>query len=201
MKRIEKIKGFLLSGEREKCRVYLREICGEYDCPSYFNALSRILLVEAVKELNDTICEFYCDEKELIDKLFAEEAFDMESALRLVCNKVKESSKMHSDVCFAKVKNYIQRNYTDCQFSIGSAARYANLSQASVTKLFSLKEGVTPAEYVSRLRVEKGAEYLKSGISVMETARRIGFSSEETFIRVFKRYMGETPGSWKRNNL
>ena len=54
-------------------------------------------------------------------------------------------------------------------------------------------EGVTFARLLDELRRTVATECLRSGLSVNETAYRVGFSDPAPFSRAFKRWTGQAP--------
>jgi AraC-like DNA-binding protein len=46
--------------------------------------------------------------------------------------------------------------------------------------------------------MHKAGVLMHSGLSIAEIANRVGYDSEISFARAFKRVMGRTPGSFKR---
>lgn len=201
MKQAEIIKQFILNGESKGCSEYLEELYTQIECREYAEAYIRVLLIETVKDLNDSVSGFYYIEEELAKEIFSRDFLDIKVFVNEICRRLKSAAEENRQARFEKIKSYIHKNYTDAQFSLSAAARYVNLSQANATKLFVAKEGITPGEYIGRLRVKKGIDFLCKGATVMEASAMVGFSSSEAYIRAFKKYMGTTPGLWKRNKL
>lgn len=201
MKRIEALEQFIINGESKRCIEYLEKLRQEAVCPEYGEALTKVLLIETVKKLNTSPGSFYYNEKELERTAFCESSFDIKEAVKDVFKNAKAAADENRKVLFEKLKCCIEKRYRETQFSLSVAARCVGLSQSSATKLFYENEGTTPGEYLGKLRINAGLALLRSGASVMETAVSVGFSSEESFIRAFKKHLGKTPGQWKRNNL
>lgn len=200
MKRSEILKELIQNGENKSSCDYLDSVYKEIEYAPYAEAFIRVLLVEAVKGLNETIGGFYYNEAELAEALFSRGYSEIEELVNKICRRVKTAAEENKAARFEKIKSYIHKNYTDSQFSLGAAASYADLSPGSTTKLFVANEGITPAEYIGKLRTQTGIDLLEKGATVTEAALQVGFASEESFIRVFKKHMGKTPGEWKRNN-
>jgi len=72
-------------------------------------------------------------------------------------------------------------------------ANEASMSVNNLLLLFKHATGLTPIEYLIRLRIEKGASLLRAGHSVTDAAARVGFTDSNYFSRQFKRIMGLTP--------
>lgn len=72
--------------------------------------------------------------------------------------------------------------------------------QMSRTKLYYLMKnniGISPKEYITKIRLSKAMELLKCGTSITETARLVGFSSYIEFHKIFKKFIGVSPRNWK----
>lgn len=79
--------------------------------------------------------------------------------------------------------------------------RLAEISHGSphhLQRLFKRFKGVSPSEYVQKLRLEKAAELLKADtLSVTEAGREAGFGNTAYFITLFKKTNGMTPGQFR----
>ncbi|MNG27780.1 HTH-type transcriptional activator RhaR [compost metagenome] len=54
--------------------------------------------------------------------------------------------------------------------------------------------GITPFEYLNRVRIEEAAELLgSSALTVAQIAAATGFETTSYFGKVFRRYVGMTP--------
>ncbi len=90
--------------------------------------------------------------------------------------------------------DYIELNYSDQQLNNTRLAVVAGISEVYLRKLFSNLFGITPAKYVTDLRIEKAKAMLASGnMSVSEIAEAVGFSTIYHFSKTFKRITGYTP--------
>lgn len=80
----------------------------------------------------------------------------------------------------------------------GMAAR-AVVSERHLTRLFQRELGITPGQYVTRVRVEAARTLLEScDAGVDAVARRCGFGSDETMRRVFLQVLGTTPTAYRQ---
>lgn len=60
---------------------------------------------------------------------------------------------------------------------------------------------VLPLEYVNLVRIQKACDLLQqSGEAIESLARKVGFTSQSTFMRNFKKYVGDTPKQWLLKN-
>lgn len=80
----------------------------------------------------------------------------------------------------------------------GMSAR-AMVSERHLTRLFQRELGITPGQYVTRVRVEAARTLLESGDAGVEAvARRCGFGSDETMRRVFLQTLSTTPTAYRQ---
>ena len=99
---------------------------------------------------------------------------------------------------------YIEHNYSDPQLNNTRLAIVSGISEVYLRKLFSNLFGITPAKYVTDVRIEKAKAMLSLGVmSVSEVAEAVGFSNIYHFSKTFKRVTGYTPTEYikKENSL
>src|SRR5258708_6990314 len=80
--------------------------------------------------------------------------------------------------------------------SLGAAVA---LSRSGFAARFSELVGETPLEYLAQWRMTKAAQLLRdTDLSIGEVAERVGYQSEASFNRAFKRLERVTPGAYRR---
>ena len=83
-------------------------------------------------------------------------------------------------------------------WSIARMADAAHMSRAAFCKHFTGAGGVTPAQFLLRLRMRLATQRLNAGDSVEQAAAHVGYQSNAAFTRAFKRIVGEQPGAYRR---
>lgn len=74
-----------------------------------------------------------------------------------------------------------------------------NISRNHLIRSFRGRYGVTPVEYINRLRVEKAESLLRnSRTGILEIALSCGFGSLSMLYVCFKRQTGFTPGEYRK---
>lgn len=77
-------------------------------------------------------------------------------------------------------------------------AKELGVSKYHFLRIFSAFVGMTPGEYVSRLRIEKAVSLLRqTDWSIEEVASAVGYSSGSYFIKVFRKLTGQTPARFR----
>ena len=126
------------------------------------------------------------------------------SLTRILSGKsfVKHNNHGERSASFAiyKMLRYIDREYLQIQRvkEIASALSY---SEYYLSHLFKEKMGMTIKEYLTKKKIAYSTELLNTTELTMEQiADQLGFSCPYSFRRAFKKYVGLTPGDYKRNS-
>ena len=99
-----------------------------------------------------------------------------------------------------KIQNYIQKNFMRNDFYLGSVADHFDLSLNNLSQQFKRYLGISPAKYITILRIDKAKELLtKTDKSVKEIAFEIGYSDSSVFVRNFKSATAFTPIQYREN--
>lgn len=72
------------------------------------------------------------------------------------------------------------------------------MSRSVFAERFRRAIGMSPAGYVTAVRMRRAKELLDAGASVSATSRQLGYSSDEGFSRAFRRHAGLAPSAWPR---
>lgn len=74
-------------------------------------------------------------------------------------------------------------------------------SAAHLSRSFRKHWGVTPSDYLNRVRLDRAAALLKApGATSSGVARRVGFADSGYFQRLFRRRFGVSPGEFAKGN-
>jgi len=107
-------------------------------------------------------------------------------------------STSHSSVIFSEAVSFMSDNICDNP-SITEVARQVGISQAGLKNVFRKYAGMGVHKYFLKLKLKTAAEMLTQGISVTETAEKLGFSSQGYFTKCFKREMDYLPSEITKN--
>jgi two-component system response regulator YesN len=95
---------------------------------------------------------------------------------------------------------YIKTNYQK-EISLGSIAKEINLSPYYLSKLFRKYTGKTCTELIAEERIEAAKRLLVRNFSSKETCFQVGFNSQNYFVKIFKKYVGVTPGEYRNAGI
>lgn len=91
-----------------------------------------------------------------------------------------------------KTLRYIDNNIYDIS-SISKIAEELKYNPAYLSRIFREKMGITLQQYVEEKRVERAKLLLEEGMSVTDTAARLGYASSQSFCKMFSRCEGCSP--------
>ena len=80
------------------------------------------------------------------------------------------------------------------------AMRDVPYSRDYAVRVFRKKFGFPPTEYLLRCRMNAARDYLLAGLSVKETAQRVGIGDELYFSRIFAKREGASPREFRRSH-
>ncbi len=94
---------------------------------------------------------------------------------------------------------YIENNYMK-KIDVDELAKMCYTSPSTFRRKFIQTTGMTPIEYKNRLKIIKASELLKTGeYSVAEVAKEVNIDDIYYFSKIFKKYMGINPSSFKKS--
>jgi AraC-like DNA-binding protein len=82
-------------------------------------------------------------------------------------------------------------------WTLESLASSANLSRSAFAVRFKDAVGQSPLVFLTQYRMHKAGELIRNGVSIAAAAARVGYESNISFARAFKRVTGQTPGAFK----
>ena len=94
---------------------------------------------------------------------------------------------------------YIYR-YIDSDINIDTLAQELRVSRFHLQRLFKVQMGQNIYESIKSIRLQKAASLLltNQGSTITQVANMCGYSSQTSFIRVFRARFGMTPTAWRK---
>lgn len=92
-----------------------------------------------------------------------------------------------------KAVSFIRSNYQK-ELTAKDISEHASVGERYLRNLFRRHLGISPMEYVTRLRINKSADLMRdTDLSIKEICFLCGFKSPQYFSRLFKRHTGISP--------
>ena len=83
-------------------------------------------------------------------------------------------------------------------WTVAALARAMGASRSGFAQRFAEIVGETPARYVARVRMHQARQWLvRDRLMIAVIARRLGYDSEASFSRAFKRVLGFAPSHFR----
>jgi YesN/AraC family two-component response regulator len=102
---------------------------------------------------------------------------------------------------YERMLDYIHRQYAH-DISLDQLSDYMQLSPSYVGLIFRRVGGVSFGKYVSDHRILKAKELLaEKHLTIKQVGERVGIENQNTFIRVFKKIEGVTPGQYREAKM
>lgn len=114
-------------------------------------------------------------------------------------NYINEHNKNATKKSLAqRMIEYVEDNYNK-GVTLSSMAFEFNMTESYLSNQFKEKVGVSFVKYVTKLRIDKAKEMLEhdSDIKISDIADSLDMGNVQSFIRVFKKYEGITPGQYR----
>ncbi|MDQ2086404.1 AraC family transcriptional regulator [Herbivorax sp. ANBcel31] len=114
-------------------------------------------------------------------------------------NSIKNKSPKLKELIQAAV-NYIHNNY-ERDISLKDISKYVFLSSSYFTRAFKEEVGVSPINFLLTVRVDRAKELLRdTDTKISDIALSVGFSNQQRFNDIFKKYTKKTPLQYRKQN-
>ncbi len=134
---------------------------------------------------------------DIIDKEALSELF------RGIVDSMLEEKTEQTDIsaqdAVEKAIAYVNEHYYE-KITLTGIAQMVGVSSSYFSTIFSRLTGENLIAYITRLRIEKAAELIRSGsFSLTETAFMVGYEDYAYFSRIFRKAMGVSPRDYASN--
>ncbi|MEK4453614.1 helix-turn-helix domain-containing protein [Paenibacillus sp. FSL L8-0506] len=109
------------------------------------------------------------------------------------------SSRSESrDPIISFVLDYLDKHYGE-DINLNLVADKLNLTPGYLSSIFKEKTNINFSEYLNNLRIERAKELLVNlELRIQDIALQVGYQNVNSFIRMFKRCAGITPGEYRK---
>lgn len=152
-----------------------------------------------IDELDLNESEIFEDIENPFSHLSTFETLDaLEQWLKHICEKINFLMEKRQDSISRKkieeAKRYMLDNYNSEEINLNSICNYLAISTSKFSQILKKFTGQTFIEYLTRVRIEKAMEMLKSTDNkIYEIAFEVGFNDPHYFSFIFKKVNGISP--------
>ena len=146
-----------------------------------------------------------CAGEELVDSLAQEikkaRSFAELKACALGCQEAlsqaacRGNAQRHEQTR-ALIQQAIEQNYQDANFTITSLSALTGYSENTLYRMIRNSFGLSFASLLEQYRMEQAMHKLRANVLIRDVASQVGYTSDHSFRRAFKRVMKVTPSQF-----
>lgn len=135
-------------------------------------------------------------------KLFAVQGWDelervTSAMIREFSDAVQAARSKHYSPAINHVVNYLDLHISQ-KIDMKQLAALADCTPDNLSQRFKSETGVTIAQYLAKQRCQIAADLLRrTDLPVQKISTHVGYLDNNYFVKVFKKYMGDTPTDYR----
>lgn len=127
---------------------------------------------------------------------------DMEECIYEVCEYFERQRSVNDDQEQLRLKSDLEEKigteYSRQDFNLATLSDWAGIPEKKLYRDFKKLFGVSFSSYLEMLRLRQAQKLLQEGKPVQEVAVAVGYSSDYSFRRAFKRVIGVSPSEYQK---
>lgn len=110
-----------------------------------------------------------------------------------------EKEEVSYENMIGRIKKYIGEHYAE-ELSLEGLAEFFGMNAAYLSRFFKKHTGMNFMEYLTKVRMEAAIRILADPtVKVYEVCEQVGYTSQQYFLMLFKKYTGQTPSEYRKN--
>ena len=163
----------------------------------YSLELYKRMMIKSIHIINDA--------ERLMEIADAQSDKDVKERYQLFLNEIFDYVDMiedeHSGSLVRKTKQIVLDNYSDKELTLNSIAESLNVTPNYLGRLFKQQSGTAFSDHVEQIRMQQAQKLLKeTNKKIYEVALECGYNDGQYFAKVFKKYTGKTPNSFRNDS-
>ena len=144
------------------------------------------------QDLNPTKDLIVCSE---INQMY----YIIESVVESVCKYIADNIESSENELKEIITEYVHANYTSNNISLTIIADACNITPTYLSYFFKQHTNQNISDYINNLRISDTKHLLKkTTLTLEEISSKVGYTNSSVLIRNFKKYVGITPGQYRR---
>lgn len=116
---------------------------------------------------------------------------DFATAVRSLLRAADREPDAEKNDIFSRVVAFVDAHYTENDLSYERVADYAGVSKTYLSRLFRANVGMSYIEYLSRIRLTKADELIRtSDMTLRDITHTVGYLDESSFRRKYRAFFG-----------
>lgn len=112
-----------------------------------------------------------------------------------------KNNKKEGDYIIDTITDYIEKHYSE-EIYLDLLANKIGITSNYISTYFKEKVGTNFNYYLNNFRIKKAIELLNNpSFKVKDISEKVGYSSVNNFIRIFKKYTGKTPDEYRKDSI
>ena len=128
---------------------------------------------------------------------FGEARIKLLNIIKQFCDIVNEHKISKNSQLINEIIAYVDDHFQKYDLSVSKIADVLNRNPTYISRHFKEQTGVGLLDYINSKRIEHAKALLAQNLSINDIASMCGFANTPSFIRVFKKYMGVSPGKYR----
>jgi len=203
----EKIYNYVMAGKKEEAKELIQRIFRDN-----FEENEQILTFSATESikgrLKDLIILLAGKQQISVEAIMAENIEKQSitsffkavyDAVDVIVESFTEKRKDIQKSTALKIKHYIDDNFCDNLLSMKQISLALGLHESYISNLFKKEYGESVSSVIENKRIEKACKLIKTtDMKISDIAQEVGYSSDISFRRAFKKKMGMSPGEFRQ---
>lgn len=205
----DKISNYMIAGRAEEAKEVIRNIYAEN-----FRDDAKMLSLEAVALLRYQVTNavtsvaekqgiaIHGDTKKILTEKSVSKYFAaLTELVDLIVKEIMTKKSNAQNILAVKVREYIEQHYMDCGLSVKQIANSFHFHENYISNLYKEEYGENLSNAIEQLRIEKASQLLQTtNIRIGEVAAAVGYSSDSSFRRAFKKITGVSPVDYRSSH-
>lgn len=116
----------------------------------------------------------------------------------MIQNRNKRSHNRH---LLDRVKEYLEKNHQNNNLSLFMVANHFSITESYLSYFFKEQTGINFSTFLEKIRMDRAEDLLlNTKEPIQSIAGRVGYNSDKTFRRVFKKTLRVSPSRFRQDN-
>lgn len=122
----------------------------------------------------------------------------VEAVVMEICRTVQKNQKSHASQLAEQIQEFMEKEYANSDLTLSYVADHFYITSSYLSTFFKENVGETFLNYLTHIRIEQSKKLIReTNLTMGEIAEKVGYTSGNTFTRIFKKVEHITPTQYK----